>query len=195
MAEGKIQMEDNIVERSISKLIHINKKYIYYAAAFGLLLVGISNAFNTDKQEKSIDVQHMTISQYCESEELRLEDILSHIEGVGKVHVMMTLQNGIEYRYAADEKQSEDSVFTYASGTESPSKVEQTENSEQNYILVGGTGDKKPLVVTELSPSVKGVVVVCSGASDAVIRQRVTEAVTTAMGINSLQVCVIQASN
>jgi len=175
-------------------LKHISKKHLYLVAVIGLMLIGLSNILNTSN-DTDIEEPSFSISKYCSSEEQRLENILSHIDGVGKVHVMMTLENGVEYRYAADEKQSEDSVFTYSSGSENPSKVEQTENSQQSYILIGSTGDKKPLVVTELSPSVKGVVVVCSGASDAVIRHRVTEAVTTAMGINSLQVCVIQASN
>jgi len=188
-------LSDNLIKNIANALLKFNKKNLYLAAAFGLVLVGISNLLIPSEKETAIKDIPLTISQYCESEEERLENILSYIDGVGKVHVMMTLQNGIEYRYAADEKLSEDSVFTYSSDNKNPSKVEQTENSEQKYILIGATGDKKPLVVTELSPSVKGVVVVCDGASDAVIRQRVTEAVTTAMGINSLQVCVIQASN
>jgi len=181
----------NLMFKSLSK---IKMKHLYIAFIAGLLLIGISNMFiSSDKPISKEEV--FSISKYCEAEELRLENILSYIEGVGNIHVMMTLENGVEYRYAADEKQSEDSVYTYSSGNENPSKVEQTENSQQSYILIGSSGDKKPLVVTELSPSVKGVVVVCSGASDAVIRHRITEAVTTALGINSLQVCVIQASN
>lgn len=181
-----------IISKSLNK---ISKKYIYLAAIIGLFLVGISNMITPKEAEIILENTTFSISKYCKEEEIRLENILSHIEGVGKVHVMMTLENGIEYLYAADEKQSEDSIFTYSAGNENPTKVEQTENSQQSYILIGNTSDKKPLVVTELSPSVKGVVVVCSGASDAVIRHRVTEAVTTALGITSLQVCVIQASN
>lgn len=188
-------MDNSFKISTVKALLKVNKKYLCFAAALGLLLVGISNILIPTEKTTSVNSNPLTISQYCDTEEKRLENILSHIEGVGEVHVMMTLQNGVEYRYAADEKQSEDSILTYSSGDKTPSKVEQTENSEQKYILIGATGDKKPLVVTELSPSVKGVVVVCSGANDAVIRQRVTEAVTTAMGINTLQVCVIQATN
>lgn len=134
------------------------------------------------------------IDSYCTVTESRLEQILSQVEGVGRAHVMVTLENGVEYRYAADEKQSGDSVFTYASGSESPSKVQEKEDREQSYILIGSSGDKRPLVVTELSPRVRGVVVVCDGAKNPVIRQRVSDAVTTALGINSLQVCVIQSA-
>lgn len=136
----------------------------------------------------------VSAESYCAATEQRLEQILSRVEGVGRAQVMVTLENGIEYRYAADEKQSGDSVFTYASGSDSPSKVQEKEDREQSYILIGSSGDRRPLVVTELSPRVRGVVVVCDGAKNPVIRQRVNQAVTTALGISSIQVCVIQSA-
>jgi len=159
-------------------------------------LLLLSSLFSGDKQheEENKDTCSALISDYCNKQEQRLESILSNIEGVGKAHVMLTLENGIEYRYAADEKTSDDSVFTYADGNSNPAKVQQSENSEQNYILIGSSGDKKPLVVTEISPRVKGVVVVCEGGEKPIIIKRVTDAVTTALGINSLQVCVAKAS-
>ena len=135
-----------------------------------------------------------TLTTYAQQTEQRLAEILKQVKGVGAVHVMVTLENGVEYRYAADEKQSGDSVFTYADGGAAPSKVQEKEDRQQSYILVDSTGGKKPLVLTELSPRVKGVVVVCSGAGNPVIRQRVTDAVTTALGVTSLQVCVIQSA-
>lgn len=146
------------------------------------------------KQETVGKVDAVSKDSYCAETEQKLERILSRIEGVGQAQVMVTLENGVEYRYAADEKQSGDSVFTYASGSDSPSKVQEKEDREQSYILIGSSGDRRPLVVTELSPRVRGVVVVCDGAKNPIIRQRVSEAVTTALGISSLQVCVIQSA-
>ena len=172
------------------------KRHLTAAALIGFALVFISSLItSTGKNEKVSENNYSeAISSYCSRQENRLEKLLSSIDGVGDAHVMVTLENGVEYRYAADEKQSGDSVFTYADGGTSPSKVQQSENSEQNYIMIGSSGDKKPLIVTELSPKVKGVVVVCDGGADAVVIKRVTDAVTTALGINSLQVCVAKAS-
>ncbi|MBP1557152.1 MAG: hypothetical protein J6A76_04495 [Oscillospiraceae bacterium] len=166
----------------------------------GLILAGaalmlLPQFFADDDSDSVKSTENVdSIDSYCTVTESRLEQILSQVEGVGRAHVMVTLENGVEYRYAADEKQSGDSVFTYASGSESPSKVQEKEDREQSYILIGSSGDKRPLVVTELSPRVRGVVVVCEGAKNPVIRQRVSDAVTTALGINSLQVCVIQSA-
>lgn len=169
-------------------------KCLVLLGATGVLLIALSGMMprltHAPENDKSNGSE---LYDYCEKTELRLKEILSHIEGVGEAHVMVTPESGVEYRYAADEKQSGDSIFTYSAGADAPSKVQEKEDREQSYILVGSSSDKKPLVITEISPKVKGVVVVCSGAKSPITRQRVTDAVVTALGISSLQVCVIQS--
>lgn len=46
------------------------------------------------------------------------------------------------------------------------------------------------LLVTELQPTVKGVVIVCEGGDQPLVQQRVTDAVTIALNISSKRVCV-----
>ena len=43
---------------------------------------------------------------------------------------------------------------------------------------------------TEIQPTVRGVLVLCRGAADMAVRERVVAAVTTALGITSKRVCV-----
>lgn len=177
----------------------ISQKQAYWLTILGvagmllIMITGFWPAENNSQDNYSSNGGD-TLTLYSQQTEQRLQQILSQIKGVGTVHVMVTLENGVEYRYAADEKKSGDSVFTYADGKDLPSKVQEKEDSQQSYILVDSTGGKKPLVLTELSPRIKGVVVVCNGAASPVTRQRVTDAVTTALGVTSLQVCVIQSA-
>lgn len=49
-------------------------------------------------------------------------------------------------------------------------------------------------IVTEIFPSVKGVVVVCEGADDPAVCDRITEVVTTAFNITKRRVCVTKLS-
>ena len=49
--------------------------------------------------------------------------------------------------------------------------------------------------MTEVQPVVKGVVVVCDGGDDPVVQQRVIDAVTTALDITSVRVCVVKAAD
>lgn len=44
--------------------------------------------------------------------------------------------------------------------------------------------------MTELQPTVKGVVIVCEGGDQPLVQQRVTDAVTIALNISSKRVCV-----
>jgi stage III sporulation protein AG len=105
---------------------------------------------------------------------------------------MLTLQNGIQYVYAKDEKQSTDSITTYSQGEES--KLQQKDDTQQSYILVDSSDGKQPLVVTQLEPKIQGVVVVCDGgvvrnneASELMSSQRFS-------GHIAIQVCVVSSA-
>ena len=135
----------------------------------------------------------MNSQEYLEKTEARLERLLSGVQGVGKVSVMLTLEHGVEYRYARDEKLSQNSTTTYSSGI--PQRLEEEQEQEQSYLLVDYSGGRRPLVLTELPPRIQGVVVVCEGAGSAPVASRVIDVVTTSLGITSLQVCVVQSAN
>ena len=135
----------------------------------------------------------MNSQEYLEKTEARLERLLSGVQGVGKVSVMLTLEHGVEYRYAKDEKLSQNSTTTYSGGT--PQRLEEEQEQEQSYLLIDSSGGRRPLVLTELPPRIQGVVVVCEGAGSAPVASRVIDIVTTSLGITSLQVCVVQSAN
>ena len=135
----------------------------------------------------------MNSQEYLEKTEARLERLLSGVQGVGKVSVMLTLEHGVEYRYAKDEKLSQNSTTTYSGGT--PQRLEEEQEQEQSYLLIDSSGGRRPLILTELPPRIQGVVVVCEGAGSAPVASRVIDVVTTSLGITSLQVCVVQSAN
>ena len=63
--------------------------------------------------------------------------------------------------------------------------------SEVSYITVrDANGSERALAVTEVQPTVKGVVVVCPGGEEPVVQQRIISAVTTALDISSKRVFV-----
>ena len=135
----------------------------------------------------------MNSQEYLEKTEARLERLLSGVQGGGKGSVMLTLEHGGEYRYAKDEKLSQNSTTTYSGGT--PQRLEEEQEQEQSYLLIDSSGGRRPLVLTELPPRIQGVVVVCEGAGSAPVASRVIDVVTTSLGITSLQVCVVQSAN
>lgn len=59
------------------------------------------------------------------------------------------------------------------------------EKTEENLY-----GKRDSSVSTTLTPTVKGAVVVCSGSKNAVVKEKVSEAVCKALGISAARVCV-----
>ena len=91
-----------------------------------------------------------------------------------------SLKTGVETKYATQEKSSTESSGDKTSGT-----------SEVSYITVrDANGSERALAVTEVQPTVKGVVVVCPGGEEPVVQQRIISAVTTALDISSKRVFV-----
>lgn len=156
----------------------IPPKLVLIVGLMGIVLIGLSGVLGVeDKTIKSEDYA-LQSKRYVEETESRIAKILSMTSGVGKVTVMITIDNGAEYVYAKDEKQSGST---------------QQQSVESKYILIdGSTGKRQPLVLTQLEPKIKGVVVVCDGGNDPVVRQRVNDIVTTSLGISSLQVCILK---
>lgn len=174
-------------------------RLVVLAGAAGIFLILASSFWPSGAGAQSPSAAQggtavLSSDQYTQATEQRLTEILSSIEGVGRVKVMVTLESGTQAVFAKNEKSSTDTVMNYESQT--VSKVQEKDNSEESYILVDtSAGKRQPLMVTELSPVVQGVVVVCDGAKDARVAERVTTAVMTSLGISSLKVCVVQLAS
>ena len=155
-----------------------------------LLLLGQCMAApeTTPRQESEYGV--MTNEEYTAALEKKLSTLISSIEGVGKAQVMVTLTSSARMVYATEEKTQSDHVQDI-SGEDR--KVQESDNSQISYILVDkGSGQKQPLVTTQLEPEIKGVVVICPGADSKILTSRISDVVTTALGIGANKVCVVK---
>ncbi len=113
--------------------------------------------------------------------EQRLERLVSSIDGAGTAVVMVTLETTSQRVYA-EETRSETSLDT---GTDSRSESRLSERS----VATAGSG-RDALEKSVIQPKVRGVAVVCAGAADPVIKERVTKAVSGVLNIGVSQVCV-----
>ena len=147
----------------------------------------------SDSQAKSASTESVQYSssdyeEYTAKLESRLTELVSSVDGAGKAKVMITLECGTEYVYASQQKStSAVSENTDASGR---SSRDEKRSGEESLILVDAGRGKEPLIRKELTPTVAGVVVLCSGADDIYVRQQVINVVTTALGTSSNRVCV-----
>ena len=89
--------------------------------------------------------------------ENKLKNVISKISGVGEANVIITLESGFTYEYATD---TETKTIT-SGGTE-------TTLTTQTVILVNG----QPVVVKQIYPVVKGVVIVAKGAENFAVKMK-----------------------
>ncbi len=129
----------------------------------------------------------VTVEEYSEHIEKRLCALLEKMEDVGTCQVYVTLESGVEYVYATAQKENADYVKDSGQNGE---KVSERADTEQDVVIIDGTDGKTGLLLTEIQPTVKGVVVVCEGGDKEDVMNRVTAAVTTALNISARRVCV-----
>ena len=113
--------------------------------------------------------------------EQRLEKLLSQIDGVNGVSVMVTLES-TSTRIFAEETQSESDS---SSNADSSSK---SSSSRTEIVLAGG--GKEPLETSVVCPRVRGVAVVCPGAADPVVKEKIANTVSGVLNVGVSRVCV-----
>lgn len=168
-----------------------SKKLLLILGCFGIIFLCVSSF----KEEKTAvdtvvsDVSY-TVDEYAEKLEQKLLSMIGNVDGAGKAQVMVTLESGVEYVYASEEKNNVDL------SQEGEERKDEKTNTEKKLILVENSdGNEQALVCTEIQPKVKGVVVICQGGDDPIVQQRVVSVVTTALDISSNKVCVTRSAN
>lgn len=131
---------------------------------------------------------------YGESLEKTLEEILSSMEGAGKVKVMITLQSSGETILEKDTSFSRTSSTEVdsAGGSRNTADVSKTEEA----IYSGsGNGRDTPFVKQVIYPRIEGVVVCAQGGGDAAVNKNITEAIQALFGIDVHKIKVIKMSS
>jgi stage III sporulation protein AG len=124
-------------------------------------------------------------------DESRLKVLLSQMKGVGNVDVMITYTTSSENVPAYDIKKNQ-------SGTQEKDSGGGTRNiSQEEYDSTlayedSSDGGKKPVILKEIEPEVKGVLVVAAGADNAEVRERICGSVMVVLDVPAHKVQVVQ---
>jgi len=122
--------------------------------------------------------------------EARLEKILSSIEGAGKVNVMVTYVSGSELVPAFNSSRSGND--TVEKDSEGGTRELKEEEYESSIAYIEEQGTKKPIIIRELKPVIRGVVVVCDGAGDPVVMENIAKAVQSLTGVSIHRIQVLK---
>ena len=162
-----------------------NKKVLYAVVGTGiaLMLLLFFGAFTGSSPPAQQTESTQTAAELESELEKRLEDILSQINGVSSPRVMVTLDTTAE-RVSAQEVQSSADSSTNSAGSSERS------DSENSVVLVGSA--KEALEKSSVMPRVRGVCVVCGGASDPLIKEKVVNAVSGVLDLGASHIFVTE---
>ncbi|MCF6096684.1 stage III sporulation protein AG [Thermovorax subterraneus] len=198
-------MESEIVKNYMNlfkKNKHKSLNFLIIIGLMGLLMLSFAKITSQEKvldmaELSSVESKDNLVSdndiQLFQSEmEKRLEQILSQIEGAGRVKVMVTLEsegyvepafNSIDNKRVTEENDSEGGVRT----------ITEIQANKQIVLLNKG-GKEEPLLVKKLEPTVKGVLIVAEGGNSSQIVDRITKATSTLLGIPLYKIKVLPFS-
>lgn len=156
------------------KAAEILKKYRYAAlvvlVGMALMLIPTGKTTLETQQEESQTMQKLQLDE-------RLADILSQIQGAGKVQVMLTVAAGEKTIYQTDQD---------ISGGESTSSRFDT------VIITDGNRAEAGLVQQVNPATYLGAIIVCQGADNASVRLSIVEAVSRATGLGADRISVLK---
>ncbi len=164
------------IKKYLEKLKNI--RLLVFLGFAGMILILFSELFSSDKSDKPVkETRSEEITDFSASTESKLEKILSRIDGVGKVSVLVSVEGTEEYVFAQEIKESN------SDGTSSS-------QSENNFVIVQKDGDKEALIRKTINPQITGVVVVCDGGADSIVKEKVYKAVAVALDLTSDKIYV-----
>ena len=191
--------QPGFINKVMGKLKNLKNAEIAIALLFVAVVLSIyASSFNraspstpnTDDGTPSRGVQWVEQDTYEDQQELKLQKKLSTIKGVGRVEVMITYKSSKEIVTAMNTTQSE-TVTEEQDSSGGMRKVSQRDINSQT-VTIGETGNAKPLVVKEMEPEIKGVIVIAEGARDLRVKLDLIRAVQTALGVSPQQVEVFE---
>ena len=186
----KVKRVDKLIERIKEYLNKLDNKELirnlFILLIIGIILIiladvfiqgnndDISNSYSENEYKNSL----MEEKDYALILEEKLEDILSQLKGVGSVKVMITLEDTVEKVPA----------FNTTTNNETTNEIDSQGGTreivrEDMTIQVVTNTEGSVIVLKEVKPTVKGVIVIAEGAEDLEVKEKLYEAVKTVLGI------------
>lgn len=142
-----------------------------------ILLIGILFMVIPDEGSKRSSQQTAAIPEsVSENLQEQLSQILSKLEGAGKVQVLLTEAAGKRTIYEVQQETRKD--------------TESSELRSEVMILEGSDGGEYGLVSRIDPPQYLGAVVLCQGAESAKVRLAIVDAVSAATGLGADKISV-----
>lgn len=122
--------------------------------------------------------------------EQKLEDILSKIQGVGNVQVFINYSESSETvaMYNENTKTSTTEETDKSGGVR---KIE-AKDSQKEIVYTEENGEKTPIIQKTVQPKIEGAIITAKGATNAVVKTNIIQAVEAATGLATHKIQVFE---
>lgn len=187
---------EDVRESILTKLREYTKntKFVTLIVAIGLigivliLLSDLVKPKTSEEKQSDTQIKYVSLDEYENRLEQGLAEIISSINGAGKTRVLLTMESTVEQVYATNKNLSQDNSTNMDNSNSSSDKDIQAETTYITVELSDGT--EETVLVKEIQPKVRGVLVVCAGGDDSIVKGKIIDAVTKALDISSSKVSV-----
>ncbi|MDR3293015.1 MAG: hypothetical protein LBT20_02800 [Clostridiales bacterium] len=178
-SESQLVQRFRALTAKVKTVKHI--KIIAAAVAVAVVLLGFAAVYQSGKSADA-GAQSYATADPLRDLEYRLAAILSEINGAGKVTVMIAYDGSVEYVYAMSKSVTTNKTTDTSGGVE---RVTENTTETGTPILVNEGGQSKPIVVEEIMPDIKNVMIVAEGANNVTVRMELARATASILGISS----------
>ena len=136
-------------------------------ALAGVLLMILGGTLGSVQEEEASNIQNESLTElqaYSDALEKEVAALCDAVRGVSHVEVLLRLESGTRTLYATDENGK-------------PSTV-------------GSGSSQSALHTTHLPPQIAGVGIVCRGGDDPSVQKKLTDLISTALGISANRVFI-----
>ena len=147
-------------------------RYVLLVLALGIVFMLLPQG-GSEKKEEAVTQEQEVISEVTLQE--KLEEILSQVQGAGKVRVLLSEAEGKEIQYQTDEE--ERSQDTY----------------QRDTVILSDSGRNQSGLIKQINPpKYLGAIILCQGADSASVKLALMEAVSNATGLTTDRISVMK---
>ena len=121
------------------------------------------------------------------SVEHQLKEILQKISGVGKVEVLITYED--RGRVVVEKDLSVSEELVQESDSNGGNRTTTTTRNESETVY---DKTESPYVIQEITPTIKGVLVVAQGGGDSVVKNKIQETIQALFGLDSHKISIMK---
>ena len=165
----------------------IKKEQFLIGALLGILLLVIAIPVPKAEKNEQTEAVKEELSEREYSLEVELKEILQRISGVGRAEVFITYEDDGKIIVEKDESVSEELIKE----ADSSGGTRTTTSTRNEKATVYGNSDA-PYVIQELSPTIKGILVVAEGGGNIAVKKQIQETIEALFGLDSHKISIMK---